>query len=52
MTTLHITVDLSVDASADPTEVADWLFEHLVDLPEADLHPAINSVDGADPVVR
>jgi hypothetical protein len=47
VTTIHINVELSVNTEADATELADWLFELLVDLP--DLHPAIDSVDGTSP---
>jgi hypothetical protein len=46
MTTVHLDVELSVNPDADPTELADWLFELLVDYP--DPHPAIDSVDGTE----
>jgi hypothetical protein len=45
VTTLRIEVDLTVNADADAEDVADWLFNLLVNTDD-DWHPAVDSVDG------
>lgn len=47
--TLHVDVELSVNADADPTEVADWLFALLATTSD-EWHPAVDSVDGTEAV--
>lgn len=48
--TLHVDVELSVNADADPTEVADWLFALLATTVDDQWHPAVDSVDGTEAV--
>jgi hypothetical protein len=44
--TIYLVVELSIDEDVDPTDIADDLFNHLVDA--EDLPPVIFSVDGVN----